>query len=184
MDIKLENISIIGDKLKKYDMPQYSSLKPNIKEYLYKIETGIQSIIQERKASIEIYRSNKINVLNIVSKVGIARQTVYNNREVLETYILKNQDESEKNDVFKSIDGLNEKINSLNGIILKQQNKDLDAQVCLDRIEVLEVSNNSLVSEVGKLNEQNAQFIITIKKLHKELRKYETNLSEKKILLL
>ena len=54
MDIKLENISIIGDKLKKYDMPQYSSLKPNIKEYLYKIETGIQSIIQERKASIEI----------------------------------------------------------------------------------------------------------------------------------
>ncbi|MBU3190758.1 hypothetical protein K9O30_14955 [Clostridium bowmanii] len=184
MDIKLNTIEIIKGKLIKYEMCQYSSLKPSIREYLFKIETEIQYINQERKTAIEIYKSNKVNVSNIVKKIGIARQTVYNknNRYILEPYILKSQEETEKNDVFKFVEGLNEKINLLNKTILKLQKKDLNDQICLNIIGTLENENSSLISEVEKLDEINIQNIKMIKKLEQKINKGGPNLLDNNVI--
>jgi len=176
MDINIESpiVDIIQNKLINYGMPKYSSLKPNIQGYLYKIETEIQAINQERKTAIETYKSHKINVINIINKIAMARQTVYNknNREILEPYILKGKDESAKNDVFKISDVLKQKIKDLNETILKLQRKDLNYQISLDIIETLEKENVSKQNEVEKLNELNIQNIQMIDKLEMEIRRY------------
>lgn len=173
MDSELDLIDMIDQKLKRYELPEYSSYKDNIKEYLKLIEEQMINIIEIKKNCIDTYKKSKINVSSIVDRINISRATIYNNKEILEQYIVKNQEELEKNDLFKLLDERNEKIKSLNDTILKLQNRDLDEQFYLDKIQHLEKENKRLVDEKRKLDASNTGYTQLIEKLEQKVRKYE-----------
>ncbi|PFV78490.1 hypothetical protein COL05_18450 [Bacillus sp. AFS059628] len=104
----MDIIKVIEMKLEQLKLPQYNILKPNIQQYLLKIETIVQQKEMSRKVAVQEYRNGKISVNNIVKDIGISRQTVYNNPEILEAYILYCISMQEKEDVFvKGMDNKN-----------------------------------------------------------------------------
>lgn len=162
---------IIDNKLKEYKMPSFSNLKSNIKQYLLKIEEEIQLINNQKQSSLEKYKSSKINILSLSQRVNISRQTIYNNRDVLEKYIQINQQETEKEDIFNILEEKNNKINNLNEAILKFQHRDLSEQLYLDKIELLEVENKNLHRQTDILNKNNIEFVKEINELKENIRK-------------
>lgn len=178
MEQELDIVNIISEKLNSYGLPSYESLKKGIKEYLLSIEKEIIEVSKERKCLIESYKKCKINISYIADKIGIARATIYNNKEVLETYIIKGQEEFEKSDLFKLLDDRIDKIKALNEIIIQLQNRDLDEQLYLDKIEFLEHENKNYIQQLKTLDELNSQYINRLKKLEQKIKKYDHDIIE------
>ncbi|AET66624.1 hypothetical protein Desor_0948 [Desulfosporosinus orientis DSM 765] len=184
----------IENKLKEYGLPKFEDLRPNIQEHLLKIQNVINDIVETRKKCIDIYKQSNINVNSVVERVrsfqqensekrNMSRQTIYNNREILETYILKYQEEVEKTDIFKQVakemEIKNSEISGLNKIILQMRDRDLDEQIYLNKIDQLERENKNLIDQIQKLNELSAINHMNLNELQQKIRIYEKNLAKK-----
>lgn len=185
---RLEIQKSIENKLILYGLPEFKTLKGNIQEHLVWIESAIIDIAMQRNKCIEEQKGLSVNVYSVVEKVNeiklsndekskMSRQTIYNNREILESYILRSQEEFDKSNIFKEIarEGLNSsnKIKELNKIICDLQNRDLDEQFYLDKITLLEEENKNYKAQIKKLDEINADKAKKIIDLEKKLRVYE-----------
>lgn len=165
---ELENI--INEKLQQYGMPKFSSCKTNIQKYLIKIETEIQGVNSKREKALEEYKSSRINILSISKNCNISRQTIYNNREILEKYIQFSQEEFDKKNLNFDIDEKDEVIKEMKETIEKLYDRDLREQLKLDSVHKLELENKSLMKELDILNRKNEILQIELDKLRMKLR--------------
>lgn len=167
----------VEQALKAFDMPSFDKYKPNVQEYLLKIEEEILRLNESRKESIRIYKKNKLNIDSLVKKIGIARQTIYNNG--IQDYIQNRQEELAKEDLFNILIGKDNKITELQEIIKKLEYRDLKEQLYLDKIEYLETENKNLLNQINSINIEN---IINLKKLTKLQNEYDNIIERGKIL--
>jgi hypothetical protein len=173
-----ELISLVNENLIKYDMPIYNALRPNIQEYLLSVEEEIQAIINTKDQALEMYKSIKISTNGLVKRIGIARQTLYNNGIV--EYIIKRQKEFDKEDVYNIINEKNSDINLLMESVKKMQHRDINEQLHLDKIETLEAGNKNLTIQVDLLNKKNIDLRMQINELETVLRNNKViNLNKK-----
>ncbi|PET19473.1 hypothetical protein [Bacillus cereus] len=163
----MDIIKVIEMKLEQLKLPQYNILKPNIQEYLLKIETIVQQKEMSRKIAVQEYRNGKISVNNIVKDIGISRQTVYNNREILEAYILYCISMQDKEDVFlKGMDNKN-KIRELEETIFYLQQRDVTIENSKIYLKDYEERIEVLLDGLSKQKQQNSALIQRIKELEK-----------------
>ncbi|PDY89315.1 hypothetical protein [Bacillus toyonensis] len=163
----MDIIKVIEMKLEQLKLPQYNILKPNIQEYLLKIETIVQQKEMSRKIAVQEYRNGKISVNNIVKDIGISRQTVYNNREILEAYILYCISMQNKEDVFlKGMDNKN-KIRELEETIFYLQQRDVTIENLKIYLKDYEERIEVLLDGLSKQKQQNSALIQRIKELEK-----------------
>ncbi|MBC2686465.1 hypothetical protein HAU06_20535 [Bacillus toyonensis] len=163
----MDIIKVIEMKLEQLKLPQYNILKPNIQEYLLKIETIVQQKEMSRKIAVQEYRNGKISVNNIVKDIGISRQTVYNNREILEAYILYCISMQNKEDVFlKGMDNKN-KIRELEETIFYLQKRDVTIENLKIYLKDYEERIEVLLDGLSKQKQQNSALIQRIKELEK-----------------
>lgn len=161
---------IINRKLEKYGMPRFDLCKTNIQKYLIKIETQIQEVNSKREKAMEEYKSSRINILSISKNCNISRQTIYNNREILEKYIQFSQEEFDKNDFELDLNEKDEAIKEMKEIIAKLYDRDLKEQLKLDSVHIIELENKSLLKELQILNRKNEMLQIELDKLKLKLR--------------
>ncbi|HFK1659755.1 hypothetical protein [Bacillus cereus] len=163
----MDIIKVIEMKLEQLKLPQYNILKPNIQEYLLKIETIVQQKEMSRKIAVQEYRNGKISVNNIVKDIGISRQTVYNNREILEAYILYCISMQNKEDVFlKGMDNKN-KMRELEETIFYLQQRDVTIENLKIYLKDYEERIEVLLDGLSKQKQQNSALIQRIKELEK-----------------
>ncbi|MGQ7874947.1 hypothetical protein [Bacillus sp. 1A] len=171
----MDKIKLIEMKLEQLKLPQYNILKPNIQQYLLKIETIVQQKEMSRKVALQEYRNGKISVNNIVKDISISRQTVYNNREILEAYILYCISIQEKEDVFvKGIDNKN-KIRELEETIFYLQQRDVTIENLKIHLKEYEERIKVLLDSLSKHQQQNSTLVQRIKKLEKKIIVNNTN---------
>lgn len=149
---------ILSEKVYEILDCRYANLKPSIKKYLIKIEECIQLKEKEKKDILKNYKETTFNILSISKEINISRQTIYNNSD-LEKYILKRQQEFEKQDLMDIIQRKDEELKRLNETIYKLQMRDLNEQLLLDKIEKYKQSNKDLIKEINILNKQNNAFL-------------------------
>lgn len=136
-----------------------------IKDYLNKIEKLVQEKKVNRMQLIQEYKAHKLSVANVAKDTKIARQTIYNNKPLLEGYISQCIKEQEEEDIFREIEVLNNQIKELKQTIFKMQVRDLTIEkqaytiselkstIKNDKrvIETLEVRNRELIDRVNEL---------------------------------
>lgn len=140
-------IDKINNRLIEINQDPFDKQKPKIQEYLLKIEKAIQDSEENKENAIKVLKDNKLSIVGIVKTIGISRQTVYNNKEVLEEYIshaINKQDESDYNSKEKIYQ---EKIKQLEEEIRLLNIRDVTLEYL--KLELKETQcDNSLKSEV------------------------------------
>lgn len=166
-EISIENLEErVNDKLKKFGMPELSTLNQDEGNHLLRIERGIIDLENERNSYLCKYKTTKINTKTISERTGISRTTVYKYKEILIPYINNTQDELVKNDSAKVVDEKNEIIKELKEQISKLQSKSLKEQRLMDKIQDQEKEYNNLLKQIKNLEYTNATLNKQIEKLN------------------
>lgn len=167
----------IIQRLNSLNIGSSEDLTEKVKEYLIRIEKIIQERKQRREELLKEYKALKISIKGITDECNISRQTIYNNKEILQTYINNALQEQEKEDIFYSINSLREQIESLEQKIFKMRVRDLDIekqQYLIDEqnnilknkdstIEALEKRNMELIGKVNELEKKIYNLSIPLK---------------------
>lgn len=155
----------IDKKLKKIQLPELETLKPEFVSYLIRIESAIIDIEDERKNYISKYRNTKANINTIADRTGISRTTLYKYNDIFPVYIKYAQYELQENDILKESDSQTKIINELEEEIRKLQFKSLKEQKLLDKIEMKQNEYNNLLEQVKNLQLENSRLYSEINKL-------------------
>lgn len=166
--------TIVKVKLKDFGLGSYDNLKPNIKEYLIEIETIIQKTEILRNEYMNKYKKNKLSVSFIANKIGMSRQTIYNNRDILELYINKSQGIQEKQDLIIENGELRKRIDELNKDISNLQLRDV-------KIEILKMDYEKLLRERDDAYKQVENLDNQIGDLYKRIEYLERLNKDKKV---
>ncbi|GAA3411813.1 hypothetical protein ACFFNY_30280 [Paenibacillus hodogayensis] len=129
------------------------SLKPNVQKYIKGIEEIVRGLDLCRSESLKTYKNSAINKSYIVERLGIARQTIYNNN-ILERYIEYSREQQLKSDLFRREAMLIDRIVELEHQIYLMQQRD--------------ASIEHLSYQLQKQNEQLGEQITTNQKLEEE----------------
>lgn len=170
----------IIQRLNNLNIGSYEDLTDKLKEYIIRIETIIQGRKQRREELLKQYKSLKISIKGITNECNISRQTIYNNKDILQAYINSALQEQEKEDVFCNINSLREEIESLGQKVFKMQTRDLQIekqQYIID--EQKEILNNKDKS-IQALEKRNIELIDKVNELEKKIYDLSTPLKLKK----
>lgn len=107
---------------------EYISLKPNIKNHLYKLELTLAQVNNQRINLINEYKKIKPSVLSVSTDAKIARQTLYNNK-ILKEYIEFSIKDFDAYDPFQEIDDLKNKVTLLNEQLDKMYQRDIEVEI-------------------------------------------------------
>lgn len=77
---------IIINKLKELDI-EYNTLKPFLKEYLFKVEEIILEKTNNQNLALNILKTDKFSISSIADTLGCSRTTFYNHGSILKNYI-------------------------------------------------------------------------------------------------
>lgn len=155
----------IEENLKKFDMPELERLKPEIIDYLIKIESTVIDMENERESYVSKYKATKVNIKSIGDRTGMSRTTIYKYKDILPKYIKHIQCEFNENSLIKDLDLENQTINELKEEIRKLQFKSLKEQKLLDKIEIQQKEYNNLINQVANLKSENSSLYSEIEKL-------------------
>lgn len=131
----------IRDKLKSMDI-DYNALSEKIKDYLYKIESIINTKTVIQKEALEIIKNTTFNLNLIADTMGISRTTLYNNK-VLELYIKDSKEAFDQNNPYVAFDKS------------KASRTELERQI--DALVTRDIELEIFKQEISKLNEKLAQ---------------------------
>lgn len=168
-------IEVIDARLVTLNLGDFESQNQRMKEYLYNIEIKIQEANQKREEFISDYKKLKLSIKSVADYSGISRQTIYNNRAVLEAYIADAVREQEKYDIFNSIKVLGEKKQQLEEVIFKMQVRDLKIEKLQNKIDEQENVMIRKDKEIDSLQVRNGE-------LNSKLTDLERNIKNNKIL--
>lgn len=168
-------IEQINERLKRLDLPSYEELKPKIQSYLVQLEQVIQNKSHLREELIEQYKDSKISIAGIVKEIGISRQTVYNNKEVLESYINDAITSQEQSDFYSREKYLTDKIKYLEETIYLLQQRDITVEDLKQELSLLKRELASSYNINERLQEQNKELTDRIQELEGVLRNNNIN---------
>lgn len=169
--LKYEDVNI---KLESLNLLPLESQKERIKNYLINIEELVQKHEVERKHCIDKYKSLKFSVLKISKECTIARQTIYNNKE-LEMYILKSIENQEFEDIFNKQESYKDRITKLEADISKMQVRDLAIEKQSYEIDSLIENLDNNNKHIESLEIRNGELLQKVDSLEFELNKSRRN---------
>lgn len=174
-------MNVIKTALNRYRMENLDIIKPQTKKHLISIETYLQSCIKTYENSVSELDKINLSVRGICNQSNVGKSTVYQNKEVLYTYIKNRVKEIEENfDIFskKKIFNLEKKNNQL---VQRLDNMIVDyievANLKL-KIEELYKENEKLQKQKDVLAQERIKLIDTKNQLSLELSKLRNNVIE------
>lgn len=174
-EYSIEIMEALNNKLVYLELGSFEFQNDRIKEYLYKIESEIQKSNKKREELLKEYKKLKINIKSLADITGISRQTIYNNKKVLESYINDAINKQEKVDIVNQIKELNEKIQELEETIFKMQVRDLKIEKLQNKIDEQESTIIVKDKNIEALEKRNIE-------LNNKINELERNIRDNKIL--
>lgn len=156
---------VINSKLFNLKLQNFEDLPDRIKEYLIRIESDVNSKNKKRELLLKEYKALKISVKGVTDSCSISRQTIYNNKEILQRYIEDAILEQEKNDILIKISEYKEEVEKLQQRIFKMQVRDLQ----IEKKDFIIDEQNSIIKNkdltIQKLEKRNMELIRKINEL-------------------
>lgn len=164
-----KNQSII-DKLKQINV-DYESLKPFMKDYLYRIEKFIEEKNSERLAGIKMIKDSRFTISSVSKALECSRTTLYNHDELLKRYIELSIDLFELNDPYIAYNKLKASINELEAKVDKMILRDIDTELLREENNQYLMKLKESIEQINRLQSRNAE----LSKEIRDLRKKNTN---------
>lgn len=127
MDIE----SIIRKKLLQLN-EDYDSLKPSLKNWLFKVENEIQHLNTLQDKALDDFKSTDYSVKGISKRISSSRTTMYNHGQLLKRYIELSAQEANDKNPYCLISQLREEKAMLNRQLLQMMNRDIDVQLLME----------------------------------------------------
>ncbi|MFL0246573.1 hypothetical protein [Candidatus Clostridium stratigraminis] len=165
---KLET-SIIN-KLKEVDV-DYSTLKPFIKDYLFKIEQIVTDKENIQYEANNVLKNNKFSVASISKELNCSRTTLYNHGSLLKKYIELSESKFRENNPYETLEDLKTEKAIVETQLKRMIERDVSIEVLSYEIDVHLNAIKEKNEEIKRLQERNAELSKENKELRKQLLK-------------
>jgi hypothetical protein len=169
--------NIINVNLRNLNLPILSQLSPNEQNYIRNAEQLLIKVNNERKEGIKKYRDLRITVKFVAEKLGIERQTIYNN-PVFNEYIKNAQIKQSKEDIFDKIKDIQKKIKGLEEDILSLNERDVNIELLKINIDELNETLLEKEREINELQSKNEIYLSEIRNIEYNARVNHNNVYE------
>lgn len=168
-------IHILKEKLKSLDT-NYDELKPQLQDYLYKIESAISLKVTVQQEHLNALKELKVNISSIAKDTSISRKTLYNN-PILVSYIEISLKDIEESSSIHIINSLKKKIKELEEINYKMLYRDIDIENIKLECEQYQKKLKESKSKNKELHERNLALSKELNELKLQYKKLNSNLT-------
>ena len=168
-------IHILKEKLKSLDA-NYDELKPQLQDYLYKIESAISLKTSIQQEHLNALKELKVNISSIAKDTSISRKTLYNN-PILVSYIEISLKDIEESSSIHIINSLKEKIKELEEFNCKMLYRDIDIENIKLECEQYQKKLKECKSKNTELHERNLSLSKELNELKLQLKKSNLSLT-------
>lgn len=163
----MEKNQNIIEKLKQINV-DYESLKPFMKDYLFRIEEFIEEKNSERLAGIKMIKDSRFTISSVSKTLECSRTTLYNHDELLRRYIELSIDLFELSDPYVAYNNLKASISELEAKVNKMVLRDIDTELLREENDKHLIKLKESIEQINRLQSRNAELSKEIRDLRKK----------------